>query len=136
MWSIKHICPKSFNIIVIYMVISSTTIRFSLVNESTTLSFMLKKSISFLWHLCLSFVFCILCFVSTLDIELKGNGIFLMQNDKSYFTYDNSKSNPPPTVNTAKFDCLDLSGPPCIPKIVYAPNHDIFFLSFWHTVIA
>ena len=22
-------------------------------------------------------------------------------------------SNPPSTVNTAKFDCLDLSGPPC-----------------------
>ena len=25
----------------------------------------------------------------------------------------NFESNPPSTVNTAKFDCLDLSGPPC-----------------------
>ena len=37
-----------------------------------------------------------------------------MQNDESYFKYGNFKSNPPSTVNTAKFDCLDLSGPPCI----------------------
>ena len=36
-----------------------------------------------------------------------------MQNDKSYFTYGNFESNPPSTVKTAKFDCLDLSGPPC-----------------------
>ena len=45
---------------------------------------------------------------------LKYNGIFLLQNDKSYFTCVNFESNPPSTVNTAKFDFLDLSGPPCI----------------------
>ena len=39
-----------------------------------------------------------------------------MQNDKSYFTHGNFESNPPSTVNTAKFDCLDLSGPPCNTK--------------------
>ena len=44
---------------------------------------------------------------------MKGNGIFLMQNDNAYFTYENFESNPPSTVNTSKFDCLDLSGPPC-----------------------
>ena len=36
-----------------------------------------------------------------------------MQNYKSYFTHGNFESNPASTVNTAKFDCLDLSGPPC-----------------------
>ena len=36
-----------------------------------------------------------------------------MQNNKSYFTYGNFESNTPSIGNTAKFDCLDLSGPPC-----------------------
>ena len=45
---------------------------------------------------------------------LKYNGVFLLQNDKSYFKCENFESNPPSTMNTAKFDCLDLSGPPCI----------------------
>ena len=44
---------------------------------------------------------------------LKGNRLFLLQNDKSYFKYGNFASDPTSTVNTAKFDCLDLSGPPC-----------------------
>ena len=39
-----------------------------------------------------------------------------MQNDKSYFTNGNFEPNPPSTVNTAKFDCLYLSGPPCTQK--------------------
>ena len=42
-----------------------------------------------------------------------------MQNDKSYFTHGNFESNPPSTVNTAKFDCLDLSGPHCTSKIIF-----------------
>ena len=44
----------------------------------------------------------------------KGNGIFLLQNDKTCFTYKHFESNPPSTVNTVKFDCLDLSGPGCM----------------------
>ena len=41
-----------------------------------------------------------------------------MQNDKSDFKYGNFESNPPSIVNTAKFDCLDLSGPLCIVNLV------------------
>ena len=44
---------------------------------------------------------------------LKGNGIFQMQNDNAYFAYGNFESNPPSTINIAKFDCLYLSGSPC-----------------------
>ena len=44
---------------------------------------------------------------------IKGNGIFLLQNDDTYLPYENFESNPPSTVNTAIFDCLDLSGPGC-----------------------
>ena len=43
----------------------------------------------------------------------KGNGIFLLQNDKTYFTYKIFEFNPPSILNTAKFDCLNLSGPGC-----------------------
>ena len=59
--------------------------------------------------------FYFLCIVRIYFIlnDLKGNGIFLMQNDNAYLTYGIFESNPPSTVNTAKFDCLDLSGPPC-----------------------
>ena len=49
-----------------------------------------------------------------------------MQNDKSYFTYGNFESNPPSTVNTAKFDCLDLSGPPC--TLVYGHYRNACFI--------
>ena len=44
---------------------------------------------------------------------LKGTRIFLSQNDKSHVTNINFAPNTPSTANTAKFDCLDLSGPPC-----------------------
>ena len=45
---------------------------------------------------------------------IEGNRLFLLQNYKPYYKYGNFVSNPPSTVNTAKFDFLDLSGPPCI----------------------
>ena len=50
---------------------------------------------------------------------LKGNGILILQNDTPYFTHISFESNPPSTVNTAKFDCLDLSGPGCMLMIAY-----------------
>ena len=39
--------------------------------------------------------------------------MFLLQNNKTYFAYENFESNPPSIENTAKLDCLDLSGPGC-----------------------
>ena len=56
---------------------------------------------------------------------MKGNEIFLMQNDNAYLTYGNFESNPPSTVNTAKFDCLDLSGPPCKTSSLVASSNSI-----------
>ena len=50
---------------------------------------------------------------------MKGNRIFLSQNDTSYVTYINFAPNTPSTANTAKFDCLDFSGPPCRGRIVF-----------------
>ena len=44
---------------------------------------------------------------------LRSNRLFLLQNDKFYSKYGHFASNSPFTVNTAQFDCLDLSGPPC-----------------------
>ena len=43
---------------------------------------------------------------------------FLLQNDRSNFPHAHFGLNPPSTVNTAKFDCLDLSGPPC--RLIHA----------------
>ena len=63
------------------------------------------------YFLCIVKIHCILNY-------LKYNGIFLLQNDKSYLICVNFESNPPSTVNTAKFDCLDLYGQPCI-LIIY-----------------
>ena len=48
---------------------------------------------------------------------LIGNGIFLLQNDKHYFTCGILTSNPPSTLKTAKFDHLNLSGPPFSSKV-------------------
>ena len=48
-----------------------------------------------------------------LQVDILNSISPLLQKDKTYFTYENFESNPPSTVNTAKFDCLDLSGPPC-----------------------
>ena len=45
---------------------------------------------------------------------IKGNIIFLLRNDRSDFVFAYFASNLPSTVNTAKFDSLALSGPPCI----------------------
>ena len=59
------------------------------------------------------FYFLCLVEIHCLPNHLKDNGIFLLQIDKSYFSCGNFESNPPSTANTAKFDCLDLSGPPC-----------------------
>ena len=63
-----------------------------------------KGSDFYLW--CLVKIHCILNY-------LKDNRLFIMKNYKSIFTCANFKSNPPSAANTAKFDCLDLSGPPC-----------------------
>ena len=62
---------------------------------------------------------------------MKVNEIFRMQNDTSYFTQGNFESNLPSIVNTAKFDCLDLSGPPCTYEY-----HNIAILSLFCNAIA
>ena len=59
------------------------------------------------------FYFWCLVKIHCISNYLKDNEIFLLQNVKSYFATGNFESNPPSTANKAKFDCLDLSGPPC-----------------------
>ena len=61
---------------------------------------------------------------------MKVNRIFLSPNDKSYFTCRNFASNSTPSANTDKFDCLDLSGTPCI-VLALALIHMSFFSISW-----
>ena len=69
---------------------------------------------------------------------INGNSLFLLQNDKSYSNYENFASNPPSTLNTAKFDYLELSGPPCSrgrQKIFYCGRKRCFFGSVGNWVV-
>ena len=45
-----------------------------------------------------------------------------MQNDESFLKYETFASNPPSTADTAKFDCLNLSGQPCNLRSKGPPN--------------
>ena len=79
------------------------------------------------WFWCIVKIPCILNY-------LKRNGILRMQNDKSYFTHGNFVSNPPSTVKTAKFDCIDLSGPPCIYQKYFNKQFYKFYFCFWKII--